>query len=244
MPEVDDRILRTLIELSDAATAHDDVAAVLTLLARRAVALLAVTCCAVATADANGRLSVLGSSDERAGLLGRIQLEYEAGPLVSSYRSAAVVECGELADVAEWRRCAQAAIPLGIHTAYTVPLQRGENVLGSATLFGAAGELPRAAAREAVLAMAASATVGILTARAVRRAESDSAHWRTALARRILIEQASGVLAERGRIPVDEARQDLEIRARAAGVASDELARRILSTVRNDDGEDGSGDGG
>jgi transcriptional regulator with GAF, ATPase, and Fis domain len=238
MPEVDDRILRALIELSDAAAAHDDVAPVLTLLARRTVALLPVSCCAVATADANGELGILGGSDERALRLGRIQLAQQAGPLIDCFRNAAAVEVRELASVADWRHCAEAAAPLGIHTVYAVPLRRAEHVLGAAALFGGAEGLPPAEAREAAQALAVSAAVGILTARAVRGAESESARLRAALARRIVIEQASGVLAERGRIPVEEAGRALNARAIAAGVSSDEMAREILRSVQEGGGRD------
>ena len=73
-----------------------------------------------------------------------------------------------------------------------------------------------------------SATIGILQERAIRRGEVVTQQLQTALNNRVVIEQAKGVLAERGTIAMDVAFDRLRGYSRRTNQLLSRVARRIV----------------
>lgn len=101
---------------------------------------------------------------------------------------------------------------------HAFPLRLREQTIGALNLFGhEPGEMP-ADDRQVARALADVATIGILQERALRRSEVLTEQLQTALNSRVVIEQAKGMLAERGGIDVDDAFAVLGGHARDRGV--------------------------
>jgi hypothetical protein len=77
-------------------------------------------------------------------------------------------------------------------------------------------------------ALADVATIGILQERAIRRGEVVTQQLQTALNNRVVIEQAKGVLAERGTIAMDVAFDRLRGYSRRTNQLLSRVARRIV----------------
>jgi AmiR/NasT family two-component response regulator len=101
-------------------------------------------------------------------------------------------------------------------------------ILGALNLFserqGALGE-PAARLGQALADMA---TITILHERALRESELVAAQLQTALVSRVVIEQAKGVLAERGDLTMDNAFQVLRKHARDHNLRLHDVARGIV----------------
>ena len=104
--------------------------------------------------------------------------------------------------------------------------------IGGLTLFDTAGRPPLRDDEQAIAqAMADVATIGILQERSVRRAEVVAEQLQGALTTRIAVEQAKGVLAERGQVAMATAFAHLRTYCRHRGlkigdVSADVVARR------------------
>lgn len=228
MAEVDQSVLRALLDLTDLASARDESAALLERLAQHAVSLLPAACCAVAAADEDGELSVLRCSDGVAWTLGFTQLEKRSGPLVDCFRLGVPVQCPDILSAPAWPQLAAAASAAGIRAFSAVPLRRHDRVLGAACLMRAepGADLPEE--RALAQAMADSTAVGLLRAEAARDDGRAIDRWRSALSRQITIDQARGIVAQRHGITVDAAARLLEQQAGTQGVDPGDLAERIV----------------
>jgi AmiR/NasT family two-component response regulator len=79
-------------------------------------------------------------------------------------------------------------------------------------------------------ALADVATIGILQERAIRRGEVLTEQLQTALNDRIIIEQAKGVLAQRGDLIMDAAFDRLRGYARRHNLRLSTVARQVVDT--------------
>ncbi|HXT43575.1 MAG TPA: ANTAR domain-containing protein [Pseudonocardiaceae bacterium] len=79
-------------------------------------------------------------------------------------------------------------------------------------------------------ALADVATIGILSERAVRRGEVVTEQLQTALNNRVVIEQAKGVLTQRGNLSMNTAFDQLRRYARNHNTLLSEVARQVVET--------------
>jgi hypothetical protein len=113
---------------------------------------------------------------------------------------------------------------------HALPLRLHGTAIGTLNLFHhLPGALPDA---DLALgqALADVATVGILSERATSRGEVLTEQLQTALNSRIVIEQAKGVLAQRGGLTMDAAFHRLRRYARGNHLHISEVARRVVLT--------------
>lgn len=218
------------VEAADTLVADFDVIEFLHTLAERCVQLLDVDAAGLMLADQRGTLHASASSSENARLMDLLELQTDAGPCLDCYRNAAPVVNADLdANAERWPRFAEAARANGFVSVHALPLRLRETVIGALNLFCSS---PRPLTRDDVRvgqALADVATIGILAQRGLEHADLIAAQLQNALNSRITIEQAKGVLAERHKIPVDEAFAILRRYARENNLRMSDLARDVAT---------------
>ncbi|MEU5265522.1 GAF and ANTAR domain-containing protein [Amycolatopsis sp. NPDC021455] len=192
------RRLRAVLDLAD----DREPAVLLHLLARYCVELLGVLAAAVVLADPDGELRVAAASDAWSRRLAQRQLDLGRGPALDVHRTGDPVRADDLTKAADrWPGFATEAVAAGFEAVTALPLRRKQDI-GSVILFG--DGQPPGPDLELAWALAEAATLGVLRDRAIRRGETLARQLQRALDSRIVIEQAKGVLAQAGDLPVDE----------------------------------------
>jgi GAF domain-containing protein len=200
------RLVETLVGLTDTLVADYDVIDFMQTLAERSVELLDVSGAGIMLADGDGELLHVACSSEQMRLVELLELQLEEGPCFDAFRDQTAVRSDTAQDAARrWPRFAPHAHDGGFVAVSAVPLRLRGQAVGALNLFssraGALDDDDLAVAQ----AMADIATIGILQARLIRDQSVLTAQLETALQSRVLIEQAKGIVAERDRISVDDA---------------------------------------
>jgi ANTAR domain/GAF domain len=240
LPEQQEKRLTTaFVELADTLVDEFDVGDHLGVLTRQCVDLLGVSAIGIILADQHGQLQVASSSSEPARQVAQCALQNDEGPGLDSFRSATIVSEPNLASAAaRWPTFSARAMACGFQSAYALPLRLREEVIGAVNLFGAAADpmtpdqvtperLPPERLQLAQ-AMVDVATIAILHERAIHRAEVLAEQLQSALHSRVVIEQAKGVLAERGGVDMDTAFLALRGYARRNRLRLGLLARQVV----------------
>ncbi|MGH3802859.1 MAG: GAF and ANTAR domain-containing protein, partial [Pseudonocardiaceae bacterium] len=193
------------------------------------VELLDVSATGLLLVDSHDRLQVMASSSENIRLLELFQVQNDDGPCLECYRTGAPVSHSDLTEAADrWPRFAPAATESGFRTVHALPMRLRSQVIGALNLFHTA---PNALAPEVTRigqAMADVATIGLIQERALHQHDVLVDQLQTALASRVLIEQAKGVLAERHHIDPGHAFTLLRDCARNHGHRLTELAAAVI----------------
>lgn len=219
-------VTAALIRLADSLVEDFDLVDVLDELARDCVRLLGVTAAGLLLAGPTGELHVMAASSEQTRLLELFQLQREQGPCLDSYHSGEPVSATDLTlQSRRWPLFAEAALQTGYRSVHALPLRLRQRILGALNLFSdKPGALDEPAARLGQ-ALADMATITILHERALRESELVAAQLQKALVSRVAIEQAKGVLAERGDLTMDDAFQSLRSYARDHNLRLHDVAR-------------------
>ncbi|MDT7713872.1 MAG: hypothetical protein QOG46_2791 [Pseudonocardiales bacterium] len=223
---------KAFVGLADTLVDDYDIIDLLDRLVSYSVELLAADAAGIMLADAQRTLRVVASSSEDAQLMELLQLEADEGPCVECVRTGSPVSVVDLADAAgRWPGFVAAVGRRGaFRSVHALPLRlRGEGI-GAMNLFHhQPGALPEA---DLALgqALADVATIGILQERAIRRGEIFSEQLQTALHSRVIIEQAKGVLAQRGGLSMNAAFDRLRTYARNQNERLSDVARRVVET--------------
>ncbi|WP_435592074.1 GAF and ANTAR domain-containing protein [Nocardia sp. bgisy118] len=176
--------------------------------------------------DHRGELRVLAATDERA----RWLVETVDGPSKQAYRTSSPAIVDDLAAATlVWPEFARHALEHGYRSTYALPLRLRTDNLGALTIFGAApSALNRSAVRSGQI-LADLAAIGIAQHVLRPRVEPMQARLPVALQDRVVIEQAKGVLAERGDLDMTEAFGRLRAHARRCGLRMAELAGAVVA---------------
>ncbi|CAB4557453.1 MAG: ANTAR domain-containing protein [Actinomycetes bacterium] len=223
-------IAETMVTLADNLVADFDVIDLLTVLADRCVSVLGVSAAGLMLAGPDGTLRVIASSSERMRLLELFELQAEEGPCLESYLSGDAVAQVDLESAMDrWPRFAPEAIASGFRAVHAIPLRLRGEVIGALNLFqddtrGIDDEGLRAAR-----AFADVATIAILQYRAISRSHELVDQLNTALNRRIVIEQAKGVVAEREHVDMEGAFEALRQHARDHNLRLSDVAAAVVA---------------
>jgi GAF domain-containing protein len=225
-------VIRAFVGLADSLVDDYDIIELLDRLAGYSVELLAADAAGIMLGDAQGTLRLVASTDERSDWMELLQIEADEGPCVECYRSGTPVSVTDLTDAAvRWPRFVAALAERGTYgSVHALPLRLRGEPIGTLNLFHREpGPLPGA---DLALgqALADVATIGILSERAIRRGEVVNEQLQTALTSRVVIEQAKGVLAERGHLSMSDAFDRLRRYARNRNLRLAEVAREIVET--------------
>ena len=231
------KLAEAFVALADSLVAEFDVVEMLQSLVERCVELLAADAAGLMLSDQRGGFQVTASSSERSRLLELFQLHNDEGPCLDCYRSGTQVLVPDLGDTAErWPRFVPEAQRQGFRSVHALPLRLRGETIGAMNLFHRSsgpltnGDLPLGQA------LADVATIGILQERAIHRTESLAEQLQTALNSRVIIEQAKGVLSEKGTLDMDTAFARLRGYARGCNLRLSEVARSVVDgTVAADE---------
>jgi GAF domain-containing protein len=225
-------LIEAFVGLADTLVDDYDVIDVLDRLAGYSVQLLAAESAGILLADAQATLRVVASTNEQTEWMELLQLQADEGPCVDCFRAGAPVGVADLTDAAaRWPRFVAVLQERGAYgSVHALPLRLRGQAIGTLNLFhGAPGALPEA---DLALgqALADVATIGILQERAIRRGEVLAEQLQAALNSRVIIEQAKGVLAQRGHLAMHAAFDRLRHYARGHNLRLTEVARQIVET--------------
>jgi GAF domain-containing protein len=220
------------VGLADTLVDDYDIIDLLDRLVGYSVELLAADAAGIMLADAQGKLRVVASSQENAKVMELLQLQSDQGPCMECCRTGVAVSVPNVADVAmRWPVFVAAVADRGAYrSVHALPLRLRGEAIGAMNLFhGQPGALPEADLAVGQ-ALADVATIGILSERAIRRSEVVTEQLQTALNHRVIIEQAKGVLAERGNLTMAAAFDRLRRYARTHNARLSEVARQVIET--------------
>ena len=219
----------TFVEIVDALVDDFDVIDVLTVLAGRSVQLLGAAAAGILLADGAGELRVMAASSEQIGLLELFQVQNRNGPCFDCYVSGTVVANARLDERSPWPEFARECVAAGYPSVCAVPLRLRSTVLGCLNLF-MSEPVPLDPADVALAqALADVASIAIAQDQAVRSGAIREDNLQHALDSRIVIEQAKGMIAEHGKLTMDQAFALLRAHARHGNHRLADLARAVVA---------------
>jgi GAF domain-containing protein len=195
----------TFVEIVDTLVDDFDVIDVLTVLTARSVELLEAAAAGILLADTAGQLRVMAASTEQIGLLELFQIQNDEGPCLDCFNTGAMIVRADLATPSPWPRFAAESIDAGYPSVCAVPLRLRDVILGCLNLFMSAPVSLSAADVVLAQALADVASIAIIQDQATREAAIREGQLQHALNSRIAIEQAKGMIAERGHVDMDAA---------------------------------------
>jgi GAF domain-containing protein len=219
----------TFVEIVDTLVDDFDVIDVLTQLTSRSVELLEAAAAGILLADETGHLRVIGASTERVQLLELFQIQVDQGPCLDCFHTGTVVQNSSLDAPSPWPTFAAECVSAGFPSVCAVPLRLKELILGCLNLF--MSEPIQLSEAEVALAQALAdvASIAIVQDQATREAAIREGHLQHALISRISIEQAKGMIAERGKVDMDDAFARLRAYARNHNRGLTEVAESLVA---------------
>jgi GAF domain-containing protein len=211
------------------AEGHEVVELYLTLTADCA-RILDVASAGLLLADRQAVLQVVAASSERTFDLEMFVLMGGQGPCLDCYRTGTAVSVPDLrVDQARWPTFGPVAVQAGFLSVHAVPMRLRETTLGVLALFGtrvgALGEEDLSLAQ----ALAHVASIALVTGRAAEDKSALADQLQAALDSRVVLEQAKGVLAQYGNLPMEQAFAGLRRYSRDHNLRLAELAAALVA---------------
>lgn len=181
-------------------------------------------------ADAAGVLHVMAASSDATRDIEAFQLQREEGPCLDCYRGGRPVLVDDVrAESARWPLFVPAATAAGFVSVHAVPMRLRETVLGTLGLFHTEPGALSPEDLDLAQALAHVASVALVAERALSDSAAINDQLQTALRSRVVLEQAKGVLAERGHLEMTDAFAALRRYARDHNVKLTDLAQRVVA---------------
>ncbi len=230
MPEREQLLARTFVDVADTLVSDFDVVEFLSLLTTRCVELFDLGAAGLLLMSPSGGIEVAAASDHSMELLDRFELVHDEGPCVDCFRSGESVLSDDLrVESARWPNFAPEALAAGHVSVAAVPLRLRGQTIGAMNLLrneiGAPGPRDLIAAQ----ALADVATIGLLQQRASAEQRLLAEQLQHALDSRVVVEQAKGVLAAGTGLDVDRAFAALRQYARNRNQRLSEVAHALVA---------------
>lgn len=220
------------IALADTLVADFDVVELANQLVESVMTLLPVDAAGIVFSDVHGNFHVLASNSEESYLLELFQIQHDNGPCLLSYRSGESVVVEDLRnEIERWPEFAARAVEYGYLSLHALPLRLRTDRVGALNLL--CFEAGRMTATDYAIgqALADVATIGIVNQRIAAQSGNLNLQLQAALNTRTVIEQAKGVLAERGHVDMELAFNLLRSHARRTNERLSDLARSVIEGV-------------
>lgn len=207
-----------------------DVVDLLSGLAEDTTRLLDVASTGMLLADQRGALHVIAASSEATRSLEIFQLQRMQGPCLDCYRTGKPVSVADLrAETTRWPLFVGAAVEAGFASVHAVPMRLRDRMLGTVGLFGTSTGVLGEDDLRLGQALAYVAAVALVQEKAASDRALVNAQLQTALDSRVLLEQAKGVLSQRGALEMDQAFAVLRGYARDNNLRLTDVARAVTT---------------
>ena len=218
------------VALADSLVADYDVVDLLEGLVRSCVDLMDVDQGGILLIDQRGHLQLVAASSEATRLVELLQLQSEEGPCLECVTTGTPVTVPDLSTQQErWPTFSPAAMSVGFSAVHALPLRLRDQTIGCLNLFTTGARRgPDDDDRRIAQALADVATIGILQQRSISRSSLLAEQLQNALNSRIVVEQAKGVLAERGRLDMQSSFEQLRGYARAHNLRLSDVAASVV----------------
>lgn len=223
----DQRLAATFVALADTLVDDFDLLDYLTLLAERAEELLDVDAAGVILSDQRGGWRPIAASTEQAELVELFAAQTREGPCHDAVTTGQPATSTDLDTDARWPQFRGRAAQAGFHAAAALPMRLRDQIIGSLTLLNATADGVGDTDISMGQSLADMATIGLLQQHVGTREEVLVHQLQAAQHHRILIEQATGVLAEHGHLAPDQAFTLLRDHSRSHGPQLTHLARGL-----------------
>ncbi|GAA4883900.1 GAF and ANTAR domain-containing protein [Actinomycetospora straminea] len=228
-------LVETFVRLADTLVADYDVIDLFHQLCADCIDLLAVDAAGLLITDQRDSLQVVSASTEATHLLELFQLQADQGPCLDCFHTSAQVHAPELRAETRWPRFTAHAIEYGFAAVHALPMRLRGLTIGAVNLFHRRAVAMTPDQLGVSQALADVATIAILTDRGTRERDQLTEQLQAALTSRVVIEQAKGVLGERGTIGLDDAFSRMRDRARATNQRLTDLARGVVDGTLDTD---------
>ena len=223
-------VTQAFVSLASSLADGFDVVDLLSGLTGDCVRLLDIASAGVLLADRRQMLHVLAASSEATRDLELFQLQRDQGPCLECFHGGLPVSVADLeAEIGRWPQFVEAACAAGFASVHAVPMRLRETVLGTLGLFGTrVGALTE---DDLSLAQALAHVGSVALVQAQTRADNAeiAEQLQRALSSRVVLEQAKGVLAQRGDLGMDHAFAVLRRYARDHNLRLAEVASAVVS---------------
>lgn len=223
---------RTLQELAATSPEPDGVLPALGHLADAAKAVLGVDGAAITLAHEAGSIGWVVVTDPIMELLEQLQQDAREGPSVDAYATNQVVMSVDLAAELRWRPISAVVGEVGVRSVLSVPIRLDAQPVGTLNVYGGRAEPWSAAVVEAAEEFAGVAADLVRTGAERSALTVEVAQLQHALAARVLVEQAKGVLVASQGLTLEEAYERLRVEARSSRRRVAELAREFIQAAQ------------
>jgi transcriptional regulator with GAF, ATPase, and Fis domain len=222
-------LAQRFVRLADTLVDDFDVVEVLDDLMGTCLDLLDVDQAGLLLTDPQGNLQRLASSSEEARLLELLQVQTREGPCFEAVQSGQTIIVDRIDETHQrWPTFAARASADGFRSVYAFPMRLRDATVGGLNLFGTEEDTLDEEGRVIAKALADIATIGILQQRSLHRSSLLAENLQHALNTRVVVEQAKGVLAERGNLPMEETFARLRSYARSHNLKLSDVAHAVV----------------
>lgn len=199
-------VVQSLVDIADNLVDDFDVVDMLTKLADRCVELLGISAAGVMLAAPPDELRLVASSNEAMQVVELFELQADEGPCLDAFRSGERVESESLqSGMGPWPLFTEVALSAGFRSVAALPLRLRDTTIGALNLFGVEAYPMDERDAQVGRALADLAAISVLQHGATTQAQRVNEQLSGALASRVVIEQAKGVIAERAGIEIPDA---------------------------------------
>jgi GAF domain-containing protein len=222
-------LVEAFVRLADTLVDDYDVIELFHGLCADCVTLLPADAAGLLLTDQRESLQVVSASTEQAHLVELFQLQSQQGPCLDCFRGSEVVRADDLSTETRWPLFRERAREYGFAAVHALPMRLRGQTIGALNLFHREPLVMTDSDLSVGQALADVATIAILSDRNTRERELLTEQLQAALTSRVVIEQAKGILAERGAIGLEEAFTRLREHARRTNQRLSELARGVVT---------------
>lgn len=227
----------TFVMLADTLVDHFDVTDLFVRLTSACVEVLGAATAGLMLVDQHDTLQLMASSSEAMRALELYEMSYDQGPCMECYASRKPVSADlRNSEAAQrWPQFTAEALRQSVTAVQALPMRLRGQTIGALNIFHTTGGRLDDHHTALAQALADIATIALLQRRALTSSEMLSEQLQEALNDRVVIEQAKGLLAERGRTDIDTAFRLLREYCRASRIPLTSTARELLSAQRDPD---------